>query len=115
MDTKADFFKTIWTHYNEISQAIVPTELLDKLSDQITDHFYEQYTRFGNQYPKSKKRYSTFLIKDLEHPTTYEIVINFFKEAFGSNYSVYSKVILKMSDLELITFEKNREEFYKMF
>jgi len=115
MDSKTTFFKIIFEHYNHISNGELNSELLVEMSNRINDYYYEQYSRFTIQYPKSIKRYSSFQLKDLEHPTTYEIIIKFFKEKSIENYSEYSKLILNMNEIELNTFEKSREDFYNMF
>ena len=93
----------------------IPVELLKEVCNSIADYYYAQYERFTIQYPKSIKRYSTFKVKDLEHPTSYEIIIKFFKQKFGSKYTDYTKILLGMNDDELKLFEKNREDFYNMF
>ena len=115
MDTKDDFYKTIYKYYCEITSDKISYELLQDLSARISDYYYEQYGRFTLKYPKSEKRYSTFQVKDLDHPKTYEIVINFFKEKLGSDYSYYTETALRMNSSELKTFEKNRCDFYKLF
>lgn len=115
MDSREMFFKIIWTYYNEISDEKIPAELVIGLSDCITDYYYDQYNRFRIQYPKSAKRYSSFQIKDLNHPTTFEMIIKFFKNKLENNYLEYSKIILNMTDSELRTFENNRADFYNMY
>ena len=115
MNSKEEFFNTILKHYTEISQNAVPEELLKGVSNRITDYYYEQYERFGRQYPKSIKKYSSFQIKDLDHPYTFEIIIKYFKEKLGTNSGELINVLLKMNDSQLNNFIKNREEFRKMF
>ncbi len=115
MDSKNDFYKTIFSYYFDVSKNLIPKEFIEEVSHIVTDYYYEQYGRFSKQYPKSIKRYSTFQIKDLDHPSTFEMVIKFFKKKQEDNYSEYSKILLKMTDDALKGFEKNREEFYRMF
>ena len=115
MDTRKEFFNTICKYYKEISKNKIPEELLDGVCNCIADYYYDQYDRFTRQYPKSIKRYSTFQVKDLEHPTTFEIIINYFKGRIGTNYAEHVKVLLNKTDAKLQIFEKNREDFYKMF
>lgn len=114
MDSKNEFFKIIWSYYNEIANGKIEAELIIGLSNFITDFYYDQYNRFRIQYPKSVKRYSTFQIKDLDHPITFEMIIIFFKNKLGNSYAEYSKILLKKSDIELKVFEKNREDFHNM-
>lgn len=115
MDSKKDFLKTIKRHYLEISNSKITDKLIDLVSANVTNHYYNQYLRFREQYPKSIKRYSTFQIKDLQHPHTFEIVIKTLKEEIGSGYEEPCSILLNLSKDELKDFEKNRDEFYKMF
>jgi len=115
MDTKADFHKTIFNHLHGLANGKISDALLEELTERINKYYYEQYSRFAKQYPKSVLRYSTFQIVDLEHPTTYEMIIAFFKGKLGENYAQASEVILKMSSSELKEFEKSRIDFQNMF
>jgi len=112
MDSKETFFEKIYKYYQDISKEKIDTDNLIELSRRISDYYYEQYNRFGKQYPKSIKRYSVFNSKDLEHPDTLELIINFFKEKFGDEYFKFSKVLLNMTDSQLKTFEINRELYH---
>jgi len=38
-----------------------------------------------------------------------------FKDRLGANYAEFSGLLLCMTDDELKAFEKNREDFYKIF
>ena len=115
MDAKQDFFNSIHSYYVNISGDKVPSELLNEVSKVITEYYYEQYSRFGKQYPNSAKRYSSFQLKDLDHPTTFEMIIKYFKTKSSERYREYSQQLLNMSDQELAKFEKNIEDFYKMW
>ena len=115
MESKQEFFNVIYSYYSEVAEGKIPSELLKELCNRLTDYYYEQYMRFRKQYPKSIKRYSTFYIKDLDHLYTFELIIKYFKEETGDNYREYSRVLLKMTEEELIEFEKKREDFYNMF
>jgi hypothetical protein len=115
MDSKENFYQVILAYYDKIAKGLVPEELLSGLAKSIADFYYDQYYRFKNQYPKSIKRYSSFQTKDLDHPTTFELVIKYFKERLGANYAEFSGLLLCMTDDELKAFEKNREDFYKIF
>lgn len=115
MDSKDQFLITIKDEYLRLTKGQVSEDQVDRVSNAITDYYYEQYQRFRLQYPKSVKRYSTFQLKDLDHPTTFEIIIKTLKENIGVGYEEFTLPFLKMTLEELRRFEKNREEFYKMF
>ena len=111
MDTKEIFSTTIFEYYQEILINEIPKEYLKEMSNEISGYYYEQYYRFKNQYPKSNKRYSSFQIKDLNHPQTYDLIIKYFKLKVGNNYTKYLQLVLNMNEKELETFEKYREDF----
>lgn len=115
MDSKDIFFEHIFNYYLNNSKDKIEVELVRQLSEIITDHYYEQYKRFLSQYPKSVKRYSSFQIKDLDHPQVFEIIITYLKNKFPQNYKGYAGVILSMTDAEIGLFEKNRQDFYNMW
>ena len=112
MDSKQDFYYIIYDYYFKVVDNKFPSFQLEELCNRITDYYYDQYTRFREKYPKSLKRYSSFQIKDLDHPETFEIIINFLKEKMGNNYPNKSMLILDWSLDELMEFEKNRNDFH---
>ena len=115
MNNKNKFYDTIFEYYNQIFNGKISNNLLTEMSDGLADYYYDQYNRFSIQYPKSVKRYSSFQLKDLDHPTTFEIIIKFFKEKFANNYPENVKLILNMTENELKAFEKSRDDFSNMF
>jgi hypothetical protein len=115
MQSRQNFHNIIFEHYSAATKKKVADALLHQLADAVSSYHYEQYLQFRKQYPKSIKRYSTFQLKDLDHPQTFDVVINLLKNKFGPDYKEYACLILNMTESELIAFEKNRENFYNMF
>jgi hypothetical protein len=115
MDSRDKFLTTIRDEYLRVTRGKVTEDKVDLVSNVVTDYYYDQYQRFRQQYPKSIKRYSTFQLKDLDHPTTFEIVIKVLKEKVGVDYEKIAIQFLIMTLDELKQFEKSRQEFYKMF
>ena len=115
MDSPEQFKKTIYEYYKKVVTEEFPEQLLNGVVDKLAREFYQQYSRFKKQYPKSKKRYSTFQLKDLDHPQTFESVIEFLKTNIDSNYKKYAGELLSMNEPEVTEFEKSREDFYNMF
>lgn len=114
MDSRDNFKQAIISHYKNISAERIPFSMLDTLCDKITDYYYDQYTRFREQYPKSIKRYSTFQLKDIDHPKTKKIVIDFLKNELTTEYRNYAKLLLNMTDKELDNFEKWWYDFERL-
>ena len=115
MQLRDDFLNAIENEYLRLTKGKVPDEFVTAVSKNVMEYYYDQYQRFRKQYPKSIKRYSSFQIKDLDHPYTREMVIKTLKEMVGDDYERYATLFLNMTPEELKKFEKNREEFYKMF
>ncbi|NEU06838.1 hypothetical protein GZH53_00800 [Flavihumibacter sp. R14] len=115
MDSKDQFHLVIRDYYKDITGDNIPHTLLDQLCQQLSEHFYDQYSRFRDQYPKSVKRYSGFQIKDLDHPFTFELIVKFLKDKLGRDYKEFACLLLNMTEIELADFEKNRRDFYNMF
>jgi hypothetical protein len=114
IDSRDNFKQIIFSHYKNISTDQIPLTLLNSLCDKITDYYYDQYTRFREQYPKSIKRYSTFQLKDIDHPQTKKIIVDFFKNELGTKYRDYSKLLLGMTDKELENFEQWWYDFERL-
>jgi len=114
MDSRENFKEVILDYYKNIAETQVPLTLIDLLSGKIADYYYEQYSRFRRQYPKSIKRYSTFLLKDLDHPYTKKIVIDFFKDALKTDYKSSSMLLLKMTETELDSIEQWWKDFERL-
>jgi hypothetical protein len=114
MDSCDSFKQAIFSHYKNISTDQIPFQILNTLCDKITDYYYDQYTRFRVQYPKSIRRYSTFQLKDIDHPQTKKILVDFFKNEFKERYRDYSKLLLGMTDKELDDFEQWWYDFERL-
>ncbi len=110
MDSRQDFLDTIREFYLDKVEDLVPPDLLDQVSECVTDYYFAQYKRFRKQYPKSIKRYSSFQVKDLDHPTTREVVIKAIREK-EKDYEKYACIFLDVTNDELKQFEKDREAF----
>lgn len=113
--SKEDFYAIILNYYTDKSQNLVPMELLKSLSVEITNYYFEQYSCFRRQYPKSIKRYSSFKTIDLDHPKTHEMVIHFFRVSAKDDYLIYSSILLGLTKENIIAFEKEQIAFYNIF
>ena len=107
IDAKKGFYSKIKEYYVRLSDNHIPTELLSEIISKVTDQIYSDYKRFRKQYPKSKKRYSTLKIDDIEHPSVYFMITNFLNEKGVSKSREYSKTLFKMNDDE---FDKHLDD-----
>jgi hypothetical protein len=113
LESRKVFFSKIENYYKDLSNGEIPINLLEKMIVNVTYDKYQFYKECWRKYPKSKKRYSSFQIKDLEHPYIYFYIINFFEDKKVSyNLSKkYCKILFKMNEIEFKRIEKDKE-FY---
>ncbi|KJD32043.1 hypothetical protein PK35_11410 [Tamlana nanhaiensis] len=97
---KQDFYSKIKEYYVGLSDNQIPIELLNQIISKVTDEIYRDYKRFWKQYPKSRKRYSTLKMDDIEHPSVYFMITDFLNEKGISKSREYSKILFKMDDEE---------------
>lgn len=95
IEPKREFYSKIKEYYIGI-----PTELLNEIILKVTDRIYSDYRRFWKQYPKSRKRYSTLKMDDIENPYIHFLLSDFLKTKDVVDYRNFSKIFLQMNDKE---------------
>ncbi|PQJ17064.1 hypothetical protein [Nonlabens tegetincola] len=100
IEPKKEFYSKIKEYYVGISNSQVPTDLLNEIILIVTDQIYSDYKRFWKQYPKSRKRYSTLKMDDIQHPFIHFKVSKFLNEKAISKSREYSKILFSMNDEE---------------
>jgi hypothetical protein len=111
LESKDSFRDDIANYFTELANSQIQMDLLHELIDKITNTQYDNYKRFWNQYPKSRKRYSKLKLEDLEHPFTHYLITNFFKDKEFENYKKYSMILLKLTEKEFIDYEMNKYQY----
>jgi hypothetical protein len=111
LEPKKIFQFKIEKYYSELAGNKIPNYLLSELIEKITEIQHENYKRFWNQYPKSRKHYSVLKIEDLEHPFTYNAITNFLKLKDLENYRKYTMTLLKMTEKEFDDFELRKNQY----
>lgn len=86
LEPKENFHIKIKNYFLDLDGYLIPTDLLSRLIDKITDTQYVNYKRLWNQYPKSRKRYTRIKLEDLEHPVTHYEITYFFRNNDFANY-----------------------------
>jgi len=107
MESKEKFINKIYEYYNKLSKEIIPKELLNDLILKIADNQFKFYKNCFEKYPKSRKRYSEFKVKDLETSSTYFFILDYFRSKEIKNESIlkYSKNLFKMTNEEFLKFD----------
>lgn len=112
LSTKSDFYSKISTYYRELSSDQIPTELLNAIIAKVTHRIHNNYKHSWKKYPKSKERYSTLKIEDVEHPFIHYLISDFLESSKVSNTENYAKILLKMNDQEYVEYLE-RKRFYE--
>jgi hypothetical protein len=111
LEPKEIFRCKIEKYYYGLAGNQIPTYLLTELVDKITEMQYDNYSRFWNQYPKSRKRYSELKIEDLEHSFTHYVITDFLNLKDFKNYTKYSLILLKMTEKEFSDYELRKHQY----
>jgi hypothetical protein len=111
LEPKDSFRDHIANYFTELAGNQIPIDLLYELIDKITNTQYDNYKRFWNQYPKSRKRYSKLKLEDLEHPFTHYLITDFFKDKEFENYRKFSILLLKLTEKEFIDYEMKKHQY----
>ena len=111
LESKAAFFEKIKNYYSDIVNENLPNHIVIEITEVITNFQYISYQAYWEKYPKSRKRYSVFVTKDLENPFVYWKIMDYLKMNYPDSYVTYASTILKMSEGELIA-EEERKDWY---
>ncbi len=100
IETKKEFYSKIEEYYVGLSDKQIPTDLLYEIISKVTDQIYSDYKRFWKQYPKSRKRYSTLKMDDVDHSFVHYSITDFLNAKGISESRSFSKILFKMNDKE---------------
>ncbi|TCP22362.1 hypothetical protein EV195_11211 [Tenacibaculum skagerrakense] len=100
IEPKQEFYSKIKEYYIGIAENQIPLELLNEIILKVTDRIYSDYKRFWKQYPKSRKRYSTLKMADIENPFIHFMITDFFQEKNIAESWNFSKILFKKNEKE---------------
>ena len=95
---KGHFHALIKEQYVERAQDRIPKELLDTIITRVTEDIYRGYRRFWKKYPKSRKRYATLKIEDIDHPYIHFLIIDLLNYKSSTERRTFSKILFRMDD-----------------
>ena len=96
----SEFYSKIKEYYIEISDNQIPMKLLNGIISKVSEEIYIDYNRSWKKYPKSRKRYSTLKMEDIEHPSIFYMLTDYLEEKKISESRKFSKILFKMDDEE---------------
>ncbi len=115
MDTIQKNFETVKEHFSKTASDTIPIDELHEVCLKIVLHYFYLYNTWKYSNEKEKDRDLAFLNKDFDHPNTYDIIIQYFKNKYPKDYAVKGAILLKKTSDELLRYEYNRDEFYNAF
>lgn len=111
IEPKKNFHLEIEEYYNGVSNNEIPKELLTEIIEKVTDKIYDDYKRFWEQYPKSRKRYSKLKLEDIKHPFVYYLITDLLRKKKLVEYRHFSKILFVKNDAELDNYEKGKYDY----
>ncbi|WP_432670314.1 hypothetical protein [Flavobacterium sp. SM2513] len=111
IEPKKNFHLEIEEYYNKVSNNEIPKELLAEIIEKVTDKIYDDYKRFWEQYPKSRKRYSKLKLEDLKHSFVYYLITDLLRKKKLVEYRHFSKILFGKNDAELDDYEKGKFDY----
>lgn len=85
---------------------------LNTISISIVLHYLYMYNSWRTMYKQQEKRDLKFIEKDFSHPSTHDILFNYFKTKYPNDWEEKCAVLLGMEETELNAYYKTREEYY---
>lgn len=82
------------------------------ISIAIVLHYLYLYNSWRSMYMKQENRDLKFNEKDFSHPSTHDILFNYYKSKYPNDWEEKCAILLGMGLLELRDYFKTREEFY---
>ncbi|MBP7210583.1 MAG: hypothetical protein EOL95_11610 [Bacteroidia bacterium] len=83
-----------------------------RVSIAIVLYYLYMYNSWRSMYSKQENKDLRFNEKDFSDPSTHDIVFNYFKTRYPSNWENKCAVLFGMAIAELKDYYKTREDFY---
>lgn len=94
------------------SKETIDLEDTNLVSIEIVLYYLYMYNSWRSSYKKQENKDLNFNEKDFNNPSTHDIVFNYFKTKFPTNWEEKCAALLGMELDELKTYYKTREDFY---
>jgi len=83
-----------------------------RLSFSIVIHYLYMYNLWRNTYKKQENKDLTFDVKDFDNPSTHDIIFNYYKSKYPTDWETKSAALIGITIDELKAYYKNRQNFY---
>lgn len=106
-------FKVVNNHYKSmIDNGGGNFNEINVVSIAIVLHYLFMYNSWRRMYKKQENKDLRFNEKDFRHPSTHDILFNYFKTKYPGDWEGKCAVLLEMDEAELKAYYKSRVEFY---
>jgi hypothetical protein len=108
-------FSKVYNHYKlMVEKAGRQFDFADitYVSIAIVLQYLYMYNLWRNTYKKQENRDLRFDQRDFNHPSTHDIVFNYFKPKYSLDWEEKCAILLGMGLSELKAYYKTREDFY---
>jgi hypothetical protein len=114
-DTIQKNFESVKAHYGKLASETIPPDELNEVCLKIVLHYFYLYNSWKYSNEKEKDRDLTFLPKDFQHPNTYDLIINYFKNKYPKDYAIKCASLIEKTADELLKYEYDQAAFYNAF
>lgn len=108
-------FEIVKEHFIKLSEDKIDADDLHEICLKIVIYYFYLYNSWRSSNLNKKSIDLNFQKKDFDHPYTYDIIIQYFKNKYPENYEHKSSVMLDIPVEKLLKYEYDRAEFYKAF
>lgn len=115
METVRINFETVQEKYKKSATDKIDMDELNEVCLKIVLHYFYLYNTWKETNEKEKDRDLAFLPKDFSHPYTFDIVIQYFKNKYPTDYAGKCAAMLDMQVDKLLKYEYDRADFYNAF
>lgn len=115
METVRKNFEIVQEEYKKPTPDNIDMDEVNEVCLKIVLYYFYLYNSWKKTNEKEKDRDLTFLPKDFSHPYTYDIVIQYFKSKYPTDYAGKCAVMLGLQVENLLKYEYDRADFYNAF
>jgi CO dehydrogenase/acetyl-CoA synthase delta subunit len=108
-------FQIVSNHYKTIidkADSVFTSEDINNLSMSITLRYLYMYNSWRRMYKKQENRSLAFDTKDFTHPSTSDLIFNYFRQKDPQHWEEKCAMLLGINLIELKEYYRQRESYY---
>ncbi|MBT1706198.1 hypothetical protein [Chryseosolibacter indicus] len=108
-------FLVVKEFYQKRAGGTIKIEDLNRACLKIVFRFFYMHNMWRSEGKRLKNKKLEFLKEDLEHPYSFDDIIEVFKGKYPQDYSDKCEVLMNMTTDNFKKYEKNRQDFFNMW